>query len=189
MMTRAPLDPLRLLGMPRRAFMAAVASGLLAAPLAAAAQQAGKLPRIGYLIAGSLESRETRPEFIRQGLRDHGHVEGQSIIIEYRAAEGNMERLPVLAAELDGFVASLARLGGNITGSTFLGRGLVPKRLELLKEAVPRASRVAALWHPGAFGERTTQEMFKGMETVARTVNLQLHFVGVRTSSTTHSPR
>jgi ABC-type uncharacterized transport system substrate-binding protein len=176
--------------------------------------------RIGYLLPGSLESPETRVilEALRQGLREHGYVEGQNIVIEYRAADGKMERLPKLATELvrlkveliiaastplaravqqatttipivapalgdpvgDGFAASLARPGGNITGSTFLGPGLVPKRLELLKEALPRVSRVAALWHPGAFGEHTTQEMFKETEAVARKLEVQLQFVEVR---------
>jgi putative tryptophan/tyrosine transport system substrate-binding protein len=59
----------------------------------------------------------------------------------------------------DGLVASLARPGGNITGLTFLGPQLVPKRLALLKEALPTASQVAALWHPGAYGERTMNDM------------------------------
>jgi putative ABC transport system substrate-binding protein len=77
-------------------------------------------------------------------------------------------------------VASLARPGGNITGSTFLGPELVPKRLELLKEALPKVSRVAALWHPGAFGERTTQDMLKGTEAAARTLGVKLQLVEVR---------
>ena len=118
----------------------------------------------------------------RQGLSEHGYVEGQNIVIEYRAADGKIERLPGRANELarlnidlivagntpaaraaqqatttipivapvmgdpvgDGLVASLARPGGNITGLTFLGPELVPKRLELLREALPRVSRVAA---------------------------------------------
>jgi putative ABC transport system substrate-binding protein len=77
-------------------------------------------------------------------------------------------------------VASLARPGGNITGSTFLGPELVPKRLELLKEALPKVSRVAALWHPGAFGERTSQDMLKGTEAAARTLGVHLQLVEVR---------
>jgi putative ABC transport system substrate-binding protein len=203
----------------RRTFLGTFAGGLLAAPVAAEAQS-GAIPRIGYLIAGSFGSRDTRPDDLRQGLRENGYVEGQNIIIEYRAADGRLERLPGLATELvrlrvdvivapstpvaravqqatttipivapalgdpvgDGFVASLARPGGNITGSTFLGPGLVPKRLELLKEVVPRVSRVAALWHPGAFGERTTREMFKETEAVAQTLKVHLQVVGVRHS-------
>jgi putative ABC transport system substrate-binding protein len=80
----------------------------------------------------------------------------------------------------DGLAASLARPGGNITGSTFLGPGLVPKRLEFLKEAIPSASRVAALLHPGAFGEPTTQQMFRESEAAARSLKVQLQFVEAR---------
>jgi putative ABC transport system substrate-binding protein len=193
---------------------------LLVAPLAAEAQPAGKVARIGYLVTGSLESSETRVilEAFRQGLRERGYVEGQNIVIEYRAADGKIERLPSLATELvrlkvdlivagntpgvraaqqattsipivagamgdpvgDGLVASLARPGGNITGLTFLGPELVPKHLGLLKEALPKITRVAALWHPGAFGERTNQVMLKETEAAARTLGVQLQLVGVR---------
>ena len=145
-------------------------------------------------------------------------MEGQNIVVEYRAADGKIERLPGLASDLarlkvdlivatgtplaraaqqatttipivsavmgdpvgDGLVASLARPGGNITGLTFLGPELVPKRLELLKQAVPRVSRVAGLWHPGAFGERTNRDMLKETEAAARTLGVQLQLVAVR---------
>ncbi|MGH7357130.1 MAG: ABC transporter substrate binding protein, partial [Candidatus Rokuibacteriota bacterium] len=77
-------------------------AGLVAAPLAVEAQQAGKVPRIGWLLTGSLESPETRVilDAFRQGLRERGYVEGQNIIIEYRFAEGRFDRLPDLATEL-----------------------------------------------------------------------------------------
>ena len=81
----------------------------------------------------------------------------------------------------DGLVVSLARPGTNVTGSTFLGPELVAKRLELLKEAVPGASRVAALWHPGAHGERTRQDMNKEAEGAARGLGVQLQLVKVGT--------
>jgi putative ABC transport system substrate-binding protein len=74
----------------------------------------------------------------------------------------------------DGLVASLARPGANLTGSTFLGPELVPKRLELLKDALPKVSRVAVLWHPRAFGERTMKDMWKEIEAAARTLAVQL---------------
>src|SRR5499426_1693797 len=73
---------------------------LLAAPLAADAQQAGKVPRIGLL---SLTSRSDRPPLLdafRQSLRELGWIEGQNIVIDYRYAEGRVDRLPGLAAEL-----------------------------------------------------------------------------------------
>ena len=163
---------------------------LLAAPLAASAQQPGKVARIGVL--GN--APPTTPEFsrnwdaFRQGLGERGWVEGRNIVSEYRWAEGRVERLSSLTAELvslkpdlivassgpgalaakqatnaipivmvyvfdpvgQGLVASLARPGGNITGLTFVaGAEIVGKQLELLKEAVPKLSRVAVLLYPG----------------------------------------
>jgi putative ABC transport system substrate-binding protein len=80
----------------------------------------------------------------------------------------------------DGLVASLARPGGNITGLAFIGPQLVPKRLELLKEALPNVSRVAGLWHPGGYGERTMNGMMKEAEGAAQTLRLQLRLVAVQ---------
>ncbi|HWN02231.1 MAG TPA: ABC transporter substrate-binding protein [Candidatus Dormibacteraeota bacterium] len=202
--------------MDRRAFLGTLAGSLLAAPLAARAQPAGKVWRIGYLGYSSPALEQHLIGAFRQGLRDLGYVEGQNLVIEYRSAEGKRERFPELAAELirmkvdvivtlatpaalaakqathtipivvaamadpveDGLVASLARPGGNITGSTFLGPRLVPKRLELLKQVVPRASRVAVLWHPGIYSERTMRDMLQETEGAARAVGVQLQLVG-----------
>ena len=83
----------------RRMFVGTLAGGLLAAPLAAEAQQAAKIPRIGYL-ATSLAGSPHVTEAFLQGLRDLGYVEGRNVVIEYRDAEGKFERLPALAAEL-----------------------------------------------------------------------------------------
>jgi putative ABC transport system substrate-binding protein len=89
--------------------------------------------------------------------------------------------VPVMGDPLgDGLVASLARPGGNITGMTFLGPELATKRLELLKQAVPAISRVAALWHPGAYGESTMREMMGKMEAAASALLVQLQLVEVR---------
>jgi putative ABC transport system substrate-binding protein len=85
--------------MDRREFIGTLAGGLVAAPLAAEAQQAAKVARIGYL-ANNLAASPHLPEAFRQGLRDLGYVEGRSVVIEYREAEGKFERLPALAAEL-----------------------------------------------------------------------------------------
>ncbi len=85
--------------MERREFLGTMTGGLLAAPLSAEAQQATKVARIGYLatnLAGNPHGREA----VRQGLRDLGYVEGRNVVIEYRDAEGKLERLPALAAEL-----------------------------------------------------------------------------------------
>jgi ABC-type uncharacterized transport system substrate-binding protein len=206
--------------MHRRKFIMALGGALVAWTQAGRAQQAPKVARIGYLITGSLESPETRKGFdaFRQGLNELGYIEGQNIVIEYRGADGKIERLPALATELarlkldlivagatpaglaaqqaftttpivvtamgdpvrDGLVGSLARPGGNITGTTFLGPELVPKRLALLREVLPTISRVAVLWHPGAFGERTTRDMLNEIAEAAGTLGMQLQLVQVR---------
>ena len=80
----------------------------------------------------------------------------------------------------DGLVASLARPGGNITGLTFLGPELTAKRLQLLKDILPALTRVAVLWHPGAYSERTTSEMLTIAAAAARALNLQLRLTEVR---------
>jgi putative ABC transport system substrate-binding protein len=77
----------------------------------------------------------------------------------------------------DGLVASLARPGGNVTGTTFLGPELVAKRLQLLREVVPGLSRVAALWHPKAYSEHTMAGIVNEIEVAARTLGLQLQLV------------
>jgi ABC-type uncharacterized transport system substrate-binding protein len=175
--------------MDRRTFISSVTLGLLAAPLAAEAQPTGKVYRVGYLsaLSGSGPQVQRPLDAFRQRLRELGYVEGQSIAIEYRWAEGKVERLPALAAELvrlkvdvivasgglpvaqaaqqapktipiimtgpadpvaAGLVASLARPGGNITGLAIISHELVGKELELLREVVPKVSRVAVLWNP-----------------------------------------
>ena len=197
----------------RRSFLAGSLAGL-AAPRAARAQPAGKVHRIGLLTPGAISGMAP----LLEGLREFGYVERLNISIEQRAANGKLERLPLLATELvrlkvdlivagatpgaraaqqatttipivasamgdpvgDGLVASLARPGGNITGTTFLGPELVPKRLELLKEALPRIARVAGLLHPGAFSENTMRDMVKDTEAAARTLGVQLQLVEVR---------
>jgi putative tryptophan/tyrosine transport system substrate-binding protein len=92
--------------MDRRAFIGTLAGGLVAGPLAAEAQQAAKIARIGYLAADLTVSRHMNEAF-RQGLRDLAYVEGRNVVIEYRDAEGKPERLPALAAELVGLKADV----------------------------------------------------------------------------------
>jgi putative ABC transport system substrate-binding protein len=86
----------------RRAFIGTLAGGLVAAPFAAEAQQVAKIARIGYLATNLEAGASSQPlrEAFRQGLRDLGYVEGRNVVIEYRDAEGKLERLPALAAEL-----------------------------------------------------------------------------------------
>jgi putative ABC transport system substrate-binding protein len=100
------------------------------------------------------------------------------------AAKQATSTIPIVAAVMadpvkDGLVASLARPSGNVTGLTFLAPELVPKRLELLKEAIPGVSRVAALWNPGAYGDRTMREMVQQAEVAAQALGMQLDLVGV----------
>jgi len=205
--------------MDRRAFIGSLAGGLLAVPLAARAQQAAKVPRIGYLSANSMvASPPNLHEAFRQGLRDLGYVEGRNVVIEYREAEGKFERLPGLAADLialnvdvivapttvaalaakqvtrtlpivffgatdpvtGGLVDSLARPGGNVTGLAGFSPELVGKCLEVLKQAVPGASRVAILWQPGSGGERTEKDTLKGAEVAAQALGVRLQLVEAR---------
>ncbi|HMB85149.1 MAG TPA: ABC transporter substrate-binding protein [Methylomirabilota bacterium] len=97
--------------MDRRAFIGTLAGGLLAAPLAAEAQQVAKVARIGYL-ATNLVANPHLPEAFRQGLRDLGYVEGRNVVIEYRSAEG-IERIPALAAELVALKVDVIFVGGS----------------------------------------------------------------------------
>ena len=160
-----------------------LATFLLTTAAPAQAQPTTKIFRLGYLAGSSLTVNAARIEAFLQGLRELGYLQGKTIALEYRAAEGKSERYPALALELvslkvdvivtagaastraareatstipivmvqdsdpvdSGFVASLARPGGNITGLSTLAPEISGKRLELLKEIVPKLSRVATL--------------------------------------------
>jgi putative ABC transport system substrate-binding protein len=163
---------------------------LLAAPSAAEAQQAVKVYRIGVLSNAAPTTPGVSRNWgaFRERLGELGWIEGKNIVIEYRWAEGRIERFPALAADLvnlkpdlivavanaaaraakqatstipivmayvfdpvgEGFVGSLARPGGNITGLTFnVGSEIIGKHLQLLKDALPKVSRVAVLFIPG----------------------------------------
>ena len=99
-----------------------------------------------------------------------------------RAAKQATGTIPIVAIAMadpvaDELVASLARPGGNVTGTTFLGPELIAKRLQLLREVVPGLSRVAALWHPIAYSERTMEGVRNEIEVAARSLGLQLQLV------------
>jgi ABC-type uncharacterized transport system substrate-binding protein len=99
-----------------------------------------------------------------------------------RAAKEATTTIPIVVGGMadpvgDELVLSLARPGGNITGTTFLGPELIAKRLALLKEAIPGLSRVAALWHPSAYGKRTMEGMLRETESAAEALGLQLQLV------------
>jgi putative tryptophan/tyrosine transport system substrate-binding protein len=172
--------------MDRRRFLLTSLAGALAAPLAAGAQQTGKVPRIGILSSSSLEREQGYLAALEQGLHDLGYSEGKNLLIDRRYAAGQFDTLPDLAADLvsrkvdilvvtgtpaalaakkvthlipivsvtagdpmgTGLITGFARPGGNVTGLTDLAAGLVTKRLELLKEVMPSAPRVAVLLNP-----------------------------------------
>jgi ABC-type uncharacterized transport system substrate-binding protein len=171
--------------MRRRDFITLVGGAAVAWPLAAHAQQAAKVARIGYLRHGTAAANAERVEALRAGLRQLDYVEGKNLAIEFRWAE-SVDQLPQLAAELVhmnvdvifapssteveparqatrtipivfaahadpvsiGHVASLPRPGGNITGLTMVMTDLAAKELEILKQAVPQATRIGILWNP-----------------------------------------
>jgi putative ABC transport system substrate-binding protein len=200
--------------MSKKIICLALSAVLFALSVSAQAQQPTKGPRIGYVFNLSSTAAAARTEAFRQGLRELGYVEGKNIVIELRSAEGKLDRLPALAAELvslkvnvivtsasgetraakeatstfpivmtndsdpvaNGFVASLARPGGNITGLSTLAPELSGKRLELLKEIVPKLSRVAV------FGTSTNPgnaQQLKEVELAAKGFGLKLQFLDV----------
>jgi putative ABC transport system substrate-binding protein len=194
-------------------FIVTLTLGILGASLVSDAQQPKKVPRIGVLDPGSQSS----PYFagFKEGLRELGYVEGQTIALEPRFAEGQVERLPDLATELvrlhvevitavggasiqaarsvtqtipivmafsgdsveAGFVASLARPGGNITGVHFFSAELAGKRLELLKAVVPEVARVAVLSNPLHPGEHID---WRETQAAAQRLSVAVQYLAVR---------
>jgi len=184
-------------------------------PLAARAQQPA-MPVIGFLDPASPDTFADHRRAFRQGLKEAGYVEGDSVAISYRWAENQIDRLPELASDLVnrqvaliatvsngafaakaatttipivfiiaddpvrlGLVASLARPGGNLTGMNFLNAELTAKRLELLRELVPTASRVAVLVKPtSSFMEAPLRDM----ELAARAMGLQIQLFNASNS-------
>jgi putative ABC transport system substrate-binding protein len=188
---------------------------LFAFDFPAEAQQPKKVPRIGMLGIVPASAAEGRIEAFRQGLRELGYVEGKNIVIEYRTAEGKLENLPALAAELvrlkvdviitrgppptrsakeatntipivmgwdydpvgNGFVASLARPGGNITGLSSLAPEISGKQLELLKEIVPKLAQVAVLGNSTIQGNA---QALRETEAAAGVFGVHLQYLEVR---------
>jgi ABC-type uncharacterized transport system substrate-binding protein len=183
----------------------------------AEAQQAKSIPRVGFLGAMSVSAFSDRLGDVLQGLHDLGYVEGKNIAFEYRWADGKLDRLPELAAELvrlkvdvlvtfggvvpatvakkatstipivmatggsdpvrSGLVASLARPGGNVTGLANLFTELSGKQMELLKEIVPKLSRLAIIWHPDT---PTAKSQLKDRQAAAQSLGLKVQFLEVR---------
>jgi ABC-type uncharacterized transport system substrate-binding protein len=200
--------------MNRRTFLGAFTGGLVIARSFADAQPASRVYRIGFLGVPSAAQYAGRLAAFRAGLSDLGYIEGKNIVIEFRWADGNNDRLPQLAGELvglnvdvivthatvgalaarqatttipivmavggdaiaTGLATSLARPGGNVTGSTILIPELNVKRLELLEMAVPRIRRVALLVHEGS---PANEPMLRFMESTAKSLNLILQTFAV----------
>jgi putative ABC transport system substrate-binding protein len=165
----------------RRKLVIALGAGALTAPLASFAQQQGKVWRIGVLVFGSSITHGYRIDAFTQGMAKLGYVEGNNVSLLLRFADGNVDRLPALAADLaakkvdvivcqntatsraakqatdhipivfvsvgdpvgSGFVASLAKPGGNVTGMSNFAPELAGKRLQILKEISPKSARIA----------------------------------------------
>jgi len=197
--------------MKRRDFMKLL-GGAATWPLAARAQHPA-MPVIGYLHIGSPEPYAAMITAFREGLQETGRIEGQNVTIEYRWAEGQLQRLPSLAAELvnrrvavlatgggvppalaakqatatipivfvasdpvkTGLVASLNRPDANLTGVSIFTQSLGPKRLDMVRELVPHAAKIAVLLHPIASG------LEEEIERAARSVHQSIHVVNVRT--------
>ncbi len=182
------------------------------------AQAQGEHPRIGFLIAVSSSAAAARTEALRQGLHELGYEDGKNIVIESRYAEGKLDRLSALAADLvrlklavivtagsqatraakaatatipivmtngpdpvgSGFVASLARPGGNITGMSTLAPELSGKRLEILREVLPKLSRVAVL---GTSTQPGNAQAIKELELAAKVFKAQTQYLDVLDSN------
>jgi putative ABC transport system substrate-binding protein len=183
-------------------------------PQTACAQQPASPRRIGVLLVGfSPESKEVQQ--FRQGLLDAGYVEGRDVVIEWRSANGDYERVHQLVADLvqrkvdvivadstnaaraakratstipivmalvadpvgSGLVANLAHPGGNITGLSMMIPDLSAKRLQLLKEAIPRVARVAVLRNPDTPWHTNIEDL----KAAAPSLSIELSFVSVRT--------
>jgi ABC-type uncharacterized transport system substrate-binding protein len=205
----------------QKIFALALSVLLFALCPSASAQQPKKVPRIGYLSPSDPGSESSRSEAIRLALRERGYIEGQNIAIEYRYAEGKVDRFSERAAELvrlkvdvivasggprliqaaknatktipvvmvaagidpveAGFIESLARPGGNVTGITTLNRELGGKRLELLKEAVPKVVRVAVLYDAGTLG--IVLDVKEVLPIAARALGLTIQRWEIRTAN------
>jgi putative ABC transport system substrate-binding protein len=203
--------------MKRRDFIKVIAGSTAAWPLATHAQQS-LLPVIGFLSSASPDMYTVRLHAFRQGLKEAGYVEGQNVAAQYRWANGQYDRLPVLAAELVhrqvavivagggtptalavkaatatipivfavsvdpvkiGLVASLNRPGGNLTGITSLNVEVGPKRLELLRELLPRATNIGLLANPTS--PSIAEQFLRDLQPAARALGLQLHVLNAST--------
>jgi putative ABC transport system substrate-binding protein len=199
--------------MDRRAFIGTLAGGVLVAPFAVEAQTPGRVIKVGIL--STVNPRTTAfTEVMIQRLRELGYVEGQNLVIEFKNAEGDVARLPGLAAELvrsnvdlivasgpevtlqaarkatttlpiviaavdfdpiaRGYIASLAKPGGNVTGVFLRQIELTSKRMQLLKDALPSVTRIAVFW------DAISADQWREAERTAPDVGLTLQGLELR---------
>jgi putative tryptophan/tyrosine transport system substrate-binding protein len=191
--------------MRRRKFIALLGGAAAVWPLAAHAEQAA-IPVIGFLSSVSPAPYAHIVAAFRNGLSQSGYVEGRNVAIEYRWAEGQYDRLPALAADLVrrqaatatipivfntgadpvelGWVASLKRPGGNLTGVSNLNAELGPKALELIHELVPAANVFAALVNPST---PAVESLSRDLHAAAGTLGLKLHVMHASTEPDFHT--
>ena len=196
--------------MRRREFLGALGGAAVALPFAARAQQSA-MPVIGFVHPQSPDASAGALPGLRAGLKESGYSEGENVVIEYRWAENQFDRLPMLMSELArrpvsvivavggsssalaakaatttipivfnigedpvrlGLVSSLSRPGGNLTGVNFFVVELVAKRLEILRDLIPTATRVALLVNPA--NVVTTETLVRDTQAGARSMGLQI---------------
>src|SRR5947207_5518836 len=202
---------LELSGMRRRELIALLGGAVVGWPLAVCAQHGG-VPVVGFLHYASPNKLTHLADAFRRGLQETGYIAGQNVVIEYRWAEGQYDRLPALAADLvhrqvsviaaggsvaaqaaknatttipvvftsgadpvaTGLVASLSRPGGNVSGMSLLAAEMATKRLELIRDLLPRARAIAMITNPAYPGSHS--EMAE-VEAAGRSVGMQTHRV------------
>jgi putative ABC transport system substrate-binding protein len=200
--------------MTRREFIKLMGGAVAACPFVSRTVHAQKVPRVGILSLGAASSTRSPPFLLLEGLRELGYEQGRNLNVEFRWADGHIDRLPELVSDLvrvrvdviwmsgyqaalaaqkvtksvplvvithvdpvgTGLVSSLANPGGNLTGATIISPNLAGKRLELLQEAVPSVTRVAALINTANPGFEPT---VRQTELAARSLKLTLQFFDV----------
>ena len=204
----------------RRALPSFAVAAIVAVVVACAfshvsAQARESMPRVGMLTPAPSATAKPAWDAFREAMKALGYVEGKSVVYEYRSAEGQLERLPQLAAELVklpvkvmvvantpgnlaakkatttipivmvaigdpvrvGLVSNLGRPGGNITGFTNLSGQIAAKRLQLLKEVIPTATRIGMIGNPG---DPNALIQIQDAEAAARDFKIQLRLFTVK---------
>ena len=191
---------------------------VVTASITTRAKPTGRVYRIGFLGPANASTWASYIAALREGLRELGYEEGKNLVIEYRWADEQLDRLPALASELvnlkvdlivtdstpgsraakqatttipvvmaavgdpvrSGLVASLARPGGNLTGNSIVDFDLTLKRLQLVREIIPNASRVGFFYVPGVQLGATAEALARGVDDAANSLGMQVHRFGIR---------